>query len=57
MLIVIKSDPDSESWWAEAEIDEQHALATGAATLDELLERIPAVLRNLLAEDDEEGRP
>lgn len=52
MLIVIKAefDPDSESWWATADIDDRHALATGAATLDELLERIPIVLRDLLAE-------
>jgi hypothetical protein len=50
MLIVVKAefDPDSESWWAEAEIDERHALATGAATLDGLLERIPIVLRDLV---------
>jgi hypothetical protein len=44
----IKFDPDSESWWAEAEIDERHALTTGAATLDGLLERIPIVLRDLV---------
>lgn len=50
--IVIKAefDPDSESWWATADIDDRHALATGASTLNELLERIPIVLRNLLAE-------
>jgi phage repressor protein C with HTH and peptisase S24 domain len=52
MLIVIKAefDPDSESWWATADIDDRHALATGAPTLNELLERIPIVLRDLLAE-------
>jgi DNA-binding XRE family transcriptional regulator len=52
MLIVIKAefDPDSESWWATADIDDRHALTTGAPTLNELLERIPIVLRNLLAE-------
>jgi len=52
MLIVIKAefDPDSESWWATADIDDRHALATGAPTLNELLERIPIVLRSLLAE-------
>jgi hypothetical protein len=43
-------DPQSNSWWAEADIDEHHALATGAATFEELLARIPIVLRNLLAD-------
>jgi acetyl-CoA carboxylase carboxyltransferase component len=31
-------------------LDDHHALATGAPTLNELLERFPVVLRNLLAE-------
>jgi hypothetical protein len=46
--ITAKFDPDSESWWATADIDDRHALTTGAPTLDELLERIPTVLRDLL---------
>lgn len=48
IFILAEFDPDSESWWAEAEIDERHALTTGAATLDGLLERIPIVLRDLV---------
>jgi hypothetical protein len=48
--IAAEFDPDSESWWATADIDDRHALTTGAATLDELLERIPAVLRDLMAQ-------
>jgi hypothetical protein len=50
--IVVKAefDPDSESWWATADIDARHTLTTGAPTLDELLERIPAVLRDLLVD-------
>jgi hypothetical protein len=52
MLIAIKAefDPETQSWWAEAEIDERHALTTGAPSLDELLNRIPVVLRDLLAD-------
>jgi hypothetical protein len=50
VLIHANFDAESNSWWAEAEIDEGHALTTGAATLDALLERIPVVLRDLLAD-------
>ena len=52
LKIVIQAhfDAQSRSWWAEAEIDEHHALATGAPTLDALLTRIPIVLRDLLAD-------
>jgi hypothetical protein len=52
MVIAIKAefDPESQSWWAEAEIDERHALTTGAPSLDELLSQIPLVLRDLLAD-------
>ena len=52
MLIVVKAefDPESHSWWAAADIDDRHALATGAPTFEELLKRIPIVLQNLLAD-------
>jgi hypothetical protein len=52
LKIVIEAhfDAQSRSWWAEADIDEHHALATGAPTLDALLARIPIVLRDLLAD-------
>jgi hypothetical protein len=52
MVVAIKAefDPETQSWWAEAEIDERHALTTGAPSLDELLNRIPVVLRDLLAD-------
>jgi hypothetical protein len=53
MVIMVKAefDPGSQSWWAEADIDERNALTTGAPTLDELLDRIPTVLRDLLIDD------
>lgn len=52
MVVAIKAEFDAEtqSWWAEAEIDERHALTTGAPSLDELLNRIPVVLKDLLAD-------
>lgn len=51
IVIDVQFDAESTSWWAEAEIDERHALTTGALTLAELLERIPVVLRDLLIDD------
>lgn len=52
MMIMIRAefDPESQSWWAAADIDEKHVLATGAGTFEELLERIPVVLRDLLVD-------
>lgn len=52
-IVTVKAEFDqaSQSWWAEADIDEQNALTTGAPTLDELLDRIPIVLRDLLIDD------
>ena len=56
MIIVrVKFDSESQSWWATADIDERHALATGADTFEELLNRIPGVLRSLLI--DANGAP
>jgi hypothetical protein len=53
MVIMIKAEFDSESqsWWAEADVDERNTLTTGATTLEELLDRIPIVLRDLLIDD------
>jgi hypothetical protein len=52
MMIMIRAefDPESQSWWAAADIDEKHVLATGADTFEELMERIPVVLRDLLVD-------
>jgi len=52
MMIMVRAefDPESQSWWAAADIDEKHALATGADTFQELLDRIPVVLRDLLVD-------
>ena len=56
MIIVrVKFDSESQSWWATADIDERHALATGADTFEELLNCIPVVLRSLLI--DANGAP
>ena len=49
IVLKIQFDAESSSWWAEAEIDERNALLTGAPTLAKLLERIPVILRDLLA--------
>jgi hypothetical protein len=52
MMIMIRAefDPESQSWWAAADIDQKHALTTGADTFEELINRIPVVLRDLLVD-------
>ena len=50
ITVEVEFDPESQSWWATADIDEKHALATGADTFEELLNRIPIVLRSLLSD-------
>jgi hypothetical protein len=53
IILKIYFDAESSSWWAEADIDDRHALATGAPTLAKLRERIPVILRDLLADQQE----